>query len=84
MILGLSEKLLIKNVLIIATEEKDFKERVSFWTKKASKHDIKLGTISERDLPKLRTIGTQGGKYIIILVGKIASELFSKVRIISV
>ena len=81
MILGLSEKLLIRNVLIISRDEKYFKENVSFWTKKASEQHIKLGTISEKDLPKLGKIHTQGGKYIVLLVGEMASDLFSKVRI---
>ena len=79
MIRAISEKLLLKNVQIIIPDKGEFKENIGHWTKKLSEYQFRIGTVLEQDIYKLQNIIRLDQKFVILVLGRNASDFFIKV-----
>ena len=64
----------------IIPDKGEFEENIGHWTKKLSEYEFLIGTILEQDIYKLQNIIRPDQKFIILLLGRNASDLFSKVK----
>ena len=80
MIRAISEKLLLKNVQIIIPDKGEFEENIGHWTKKLSEYEFRIGTILEQDIYKLQNIIQPDQKFIILVLGRNASDFFTNNR----
>ena len=79
MIRAVSEKLLVKNVHLIIPDKGEFNENIAHWTKKLSEYHVRIGTILEQDISKLQNIVRSDQKFIILVLGRNASDFFTRV-----
>lgn len=79
MIRAISEKLFVRNFQIIFPDKGELKKNFGNWTKKLSKYHVRIGAILEQDIYKLQNIIRSDQKFIILVLGRNASDFFTKV-----